>query len=426
MFKKLLILFMALCLLPLAASAQEEAPFVRTASFAIPSLWGGQYASLPLDERWFASDPASYHHGLARISLAMAVSAFRSKANQPDAPIRSFFSQLGFAESTGRAGLPALCTWDFSAASSDTVGTAIAWRYINCFEAPVPLIAVAVSGGDYGGEWHSNLNLGLSGDHHGFSRAADRVLERIAEFEIAQGLDGESCVYWLSGFGRGGAVCNLAAAKLSRLGAVFCYTFASPRTTVSSLGKSMPGIFNIVSAADPICRLPFAAWGFSRFGRDVYLPSSRGNHPDYAALLAQYSHVFYQFSGQTDAAGDMGLSIMADAAEQALLDAASSREAFQNNDRPALSSLLSGQTPLSKGGLRVLSLLNKLSAAVRPYRSYPLPPSPAGASLGILTSKELAVLYAQHDPAVYASWLLALPGGEEIEKSSLSSPAFSR
>ena len=422
MVKKLLILFTALCLLPLAALSQGDTSLVRTASFAIPSIWGGQYASLPLDERWFASDPAFYHHGLARISLAMAVSAFRSKTGGPDSPIRSFFAQLGFDEDQG-AGHSAVSTWDFASPAQDTIGTAIAWRYVNCFEAPVPLIAVALSGGDYGDEWASNLDLGLSGDHAGFSRAADRVLQRIEEFERAQGLEHESCVYWLSGFGRGGAVCNLAAAELSKRACVFCYTFASPRATVSPDAKAAPGIFNVVSASDPLCRLPFAAWGFSRYGRDVYLPSSQSDRPDYDSLLSRYSQVFSQFSGQPDAVGDRDLAPMAAAAEQALLQAVSSRAVFERDEHAALFSLLTGRIKI-RSALHYLALLSRLSAAAHACRRSALPPVPAQASLGVLSSDELSALYAQHDPAAYASWMLCLTGGDEISGNSLSDPAM--
>lgn len=417
MMRRLLILLTALCLLPAAVFADGADGFVRSASFAIPSAWGGQYASLLLDDRWFMEDNTQYHHGLARISLAMAVSAFRGGGGAPDAAIRAFFAQLGLDRGSGPS------TWDFGAAGEDSIGTAIGFRYLTCFESPVPLVAVAVCGGNYGDEWAGNFDFGLTGDHAGFSQAADQVLARLAAFEQALGLYSDRCIYWLSGFGRGGAVCNIAAAKLQGRGGVRCYTFASPYVTVSPDTKEAAGVFNLVSAADVLCQMPPAAWGFARYGRDLYLPSALGSGQDYAQLLRQYDQVFSQFSGQSDTAGDRALAPMAAAAAQALRQAFSSRAAYRQQDQAALVSLFTGRSPGAKGSLRALSLMNAVSSAVRPWKNHPLPPVPAQASLGAFSSKELSALYSQHDPAVYASWLLALPTGEAVERNVLSDPA---
>lgn len=56
--------------------------------------------------------------------------------------------------------------------------------------------------------------------------------------------------------------------------AVYAYTFASPRTTISAAAHTatFAGIFNVVHPADLMPELPLASWGYERYGCDVALP----------------------------------------------------------------------------------------------------------------------------------------------------------
>lgn len=409
-------LLMLLCL-PMGVMAEENG-FVRTASFAIPSAWGAQWAQLPLDERWFMEDENQYHHGLARISLAMAVSAFRGSGGQEDAPIRHFFAQLGFegAYDPDHAGLPAVQTWDYPSPGEETIATAIAWRYLTCFEAPAPLIAVAVCGGNYGDEWANNLDFGQAGDHAGFEKAAGLVIDRLRQFEADNHLSEEHCLYWFSGFGRGGGVCQAAAKKL---GEGRYYTFAAPNAVLRDGSAAAEGVFNIVSAADALCQLPPRDWGFARWGRTLYLPSFLDKNHDYAPLLAGYSAVFSQFSRRQDQAGDVSLAPMARAAAAAFARLGQSRGIFSREYAPLLFKTMTGKRLTAAESIRSLSLLNGLSSAARAAQaSSSLPPFPG--SLGVFSSRELSALYAQHDPAAYACWILSLPEGNVLLTSSLT------
>ena len=412
-------LMLALCLTP--AAQGEEGGFVRSAVFSIPSAWGSKTAELPLDERWFMENNTQYHHGLARISLAMAVSAFRGNAAAPDAAIRSFFSQLGLAGAgdPDRAGRPGVCTWDFEAMGEETVGTAIAWRYLTCFESPVPLVAVAVSGGYYGDEWANNLDFGLTGDHAGFARAGKKVADRIARFEEENGLTGERCRYWLAGFGRGGAVCQAAAKLLEENSSVYCYTFAAPAAVLRERERTESGTFNVVSPADPLCFLPFSAWGFSHWGHTLYLPSSLDSAHAYAPLLREYARVFGQFSGWEDTRGDADLAPMSRAALQAAREEFADRAAFAEGWRPLLYKAITGRKMSVSEILRGFSLVQAVSARAKSVRRGALPPFSQG-SLGVFSSGDLAALYAQHDPAVYAAWMLSLTEGNVLRNSSLT------
>ncbi len=407
MIKRILCCLLLLSLLPLSAFSETEEG-LYTVSFAIPSAWGGQYAQLPLLDRWFRQDPDQYHHGLARISLAMAVSAFRSSAGREDASIRHFFTQLALEDAQ---------TWDYPAPGKDTIGTAIAWRYLTGLDAPVPLIAVAVCGGNYGDEWANNLHFGLEGDHAGFDAAAEKVLSRLEQFRRAHQLSDQPCIYWLAGFGRGGAVCNVAAARLAD--SVRCYTFACPGTALDP--KESAGVFNLIAAADPLALLPPGAWGFARNGRDLYLPTSLDQRHDYAALLAGYAQVFRQFSGRDDAVGDTALAPMARAAALQLTEAFGSRAAYRRDWEDLLYGVLTGGRLSAGEMLRAHALLRRAAGAAQNAQRGPLPPVPSATGwLAAFASPEIAALWAQHDPAVYFSWMLSLT--DETVLPSVSFP----
>ena len=347
-------LLVFLMLLPLRAFSQESAS-VRFASFVIPSAWGAVTAQLSLDDSWFFSNASDYHHGLARISLAMAVSAFRANDTPRDGPIRSFLGQLGFTE---------IETSDFEAAGQNTLASALACRPLQGSEAT--LVAIAVCGGNYGDEWQSNLNIGSSGNHAGFAAAANTVMERLKAFESRHHLTGRPCVYWLSGYGRGGAVCDALAMKMHETGRqARSFSFASPCTAVERIGQC-PGAFTILCAADALAAMPPREWGFGRFGRTLYLPSSLDKNNDYPALLPAYSAIFRQFTGQSDWLGDTDLAPMARAAAKEIASQFGDRASYQQQWQKALCKVFTGRIPGPVESLRVLQMMQAVSEATCP------------------------------------------------------------
>lgn len=181
------------------------------------------------------------------------------------------------------------------------------------------LVLVSIRG-SYGSEWLSNLAvLGedgsrgtadstASGDassssvdtapsddgHPGYTEAAREVREAVDARIRSAHAAGDDVVVLLVGHSRGGAIANLVAASalddlaavqdgsapqsLPSLRAGDCvraYTFASPGTTTASdAGDARYGsIFNIVNPADIMVSLPPSSWGYTRYGRDMELPS---------------------------------------------------------------------------------------------------------------------------------------------------------
>lgn len=397
MQKRALICFMVLLLFPFAGKSEDV-------SVQIPSLWGSRSAALTMDARWFEASPYQYHHGLARLSLAMAVSAFPGSGAQSDAAMRSFFSQLHFSHAVSG-----------SLAEQDTLNASIAWRTMGNF----PVIAVA-AGPASGEEWNSALDVGVMGDHYGFLQEGQRLVQRIRQLEERLGLS--ECRYWLSGFGRGGGVCQAAARILEGEGnAVFCYTFAAPRVCLKEQASVQSGVFNIISPTDPLALLPPRAWGFSWYGHALFFPFPQGTGSDDPQLLWQFQQLYSQFAGQNAAVWNPSLPAMAQSAVRQMIEECKNRAYYQGNVRTLLYKLFLGKKLTLSESLRAASLIARISDAAQKARgNVPMPPVPPGLALGSFASPALSVLYSQHDPALYASWMLSITDGNVLLGNTLS------
>lgn len=415
--KRLLLLWMVLMLTLSTAQARESIPF----SFPYSVGTGRAQTELSFQPEWFGADAHAYHHGLCRLSLGMALAAFRGDASAPDQEIRSFFESLGFFSPSVE---------QFDVTRQDTIGTAIAHRLVEIKGETFPVVAIAVSGGNYGDEWLSNFDTGVGDVHHGFEAAAKETVRRAEEYIGTQGL--ENARFWISGYSRGAAVSNLAAALLVQKGLaedsrVFAYTFAPPRTVRGGQAATHSNIFNIVNAADLVPCVPLAAWGYGRYGRTLYLPSSLDASLNYPALLPAYAAAYEKLTGQApDPVGDEAFAAMAAAAAGGLAISAPTPEKYVAHYQAVLGKVFLEQELTGAEQVLLLTLLmNMGNAALRD----------SGVVIRIMDGLENALqalqdmlpIFYQHMPEIYFSWLLALPDGEALLQNSLTltdAPAF--
>ena len=202
--------------------------------------------------------------------------------------------------------------------ASDKVAFSLAHKYVNAGEdindlsqGEDTVIAVVVRGGGYGAEWASNFNLvngtDYDDDHYAFRTAAEEVERKVTAYvkELKakdRGLRGELKI-WITGYSRGSAVANKVAHDFNQNGVdgttihdgnMYAYTFATPNVGNRFSGvrltdisyKAYPkdaDIFNIVSPADVVPRVPFSLWGYGRYGHTLFLPSD-----SYASLWSRY------------------------------------------------------------------------------------------------------------------------------------------
>lgn len=130
-------------------------------------------------------------------------------------------------------------------------------------------------------EWQSNFDIGTTSEsprnpdwsditnHKGFDIAATRLNEVLDKYIEYKNI-GDNYVLWITGHSRGGAIANVLADKRITAGdTLYCYTFASPATTVYG-GAQMSKyncIHNVLNEDDFVTKLPF--WGFRRYGQDI-------------------------------------------------------------------------------------------------------------------------------------------------------------
>lgn len=172
------------------------------------------------------------------------------------------------------------CFHKENTSKDNLVSYLIDYRYITQNGKEVPLVAIAIRSGAYGGEWYSNGQVEGSPaflNHKGFSQASDDIIDLTKEYLSEYGINKNNCVFWVTGFSRGGAVANLTGKKLVSNGLVkssnlFCYTFATPLTTQNK-NTSQQGIINIINPLDIVPNVPFNKWGFNCYGTNMYLPS---------------------------------------------------------------------------------------------------------------------------------------------------------
>lgn len=223
--------------------------------------------TFPYSDDYFKKSSHKYQHELAKASLGFAVSADRDGtlplARQGDS-VHQYLSNCGFDN---------ILSDSFTRPSTaDEYTCAIGSKKIDDFT----LIAVVSCGAGYGKEWASNVKIGAGTRHLGFDETAQKIEAEVDRYISDNNITG-SIKIWTTGFSRAAALSNIIAADYTKDSPyeVFCYTFATPRTTTEPVAYD--NIFNILGKNDPITQLPLASWGFERYGIDKYLTSQEHN-----------------------------------------------------------------------------------------------------------------------------------------------------
>lgn len=256
------------------------------------------------DDDWFFADPTAYNHELATTcsvlsAIANSESNYYQAGTGAPAYMEEALAQLGFTDvSTASYRYRSEIIDEivnFITNTNDVTAYSIATKRVTSSEtgATKTLMLVSIRG-SYGSEWVSDANFGGAADvaseevdHEGFRVAAEEVIAQIGQGVSAyeeRGGSTDDLAILFCGHSRGGAAANLAAAyadeaadgahPLAPLGSIYCYAFASPRTTTAAHAGDAryDNIFNILNPSDLVPRLPLASWGYDRYGRDVWLP----------------------------------------------------------------------------------------------------------------------------------------------------------
>lgn len=215
----------------------------------------------PYSDTFFTLPSDQYDHNFARLSLGLALSAFRD-IDHPEAQddyLIEFFEDMGFGEIESE-------TYR-KEPETDSIAYGLATKKIN----DTTILACGVCGGNYAAEWASNLTVGDKDRSEGFYDASKKVQAAIRDYMDRHPADGPIKL-WIAGFSRAAATSNITAADLTDAGIfddVYAYTFATPCTTREP--SPYPNIFNIMQKDDPVPKVPLEDWSYGHYGNDLYM-----------------------------------------------------------------------------------------------------------------------------------------------------------
>ncbi len=298
--KKLSVIIMSLCMLIMmlfseTAYAYEGVTFNSDSisdvqmiknsmtGFGVSTSW-----EYPYSDALFDLPSNEYNHILARSSIGLAMAAFRDTRNKEsqDDNLIEFLKAAGFEDiltETYKSG---------PTTAADSIAYGLAHKSIGDFT----LVAVPLCGGNYTKEWASNFTIGDSVRADGFNAAAQVVTAAVYDYIDSNNITGNIKV-WITGYSRGGGVSNIAAADLTDSGKfadVYAYCFAAPRTTKEP--GNYDNIFNIISKDDVVTKVPFADWGYERYGTDLYTKSIEADS-DSMEFIEATGEIYKQLTG---------------------------------------------------------------------------------------------------------------------------------
>ena len=118
-------------------------------------------------------------------------------------------------------------------------------------------------------------------------------MKEVSGYLSENGINGNECVYWVTGHSREAAIANIIGATYEKEGKTsYTYTFAAPNTTLDTNADSIKTVFTIVNSDDFVPCLPMEAWGYSRYGKTI--SASVGNNSNYKAMWNGLTGIDYK------------------------------------------------------------------------------------------------------------------------------------
>ena len=420
----LLCLLVCAVLLPaligVASGKAETSAAGRTVQTTFTTFGHTLTWDFPYSDDFFTLPSDEYSHDFARLSLGLALAAFRDKncPEQQDINLLALLDSMGFTDAE---------TETYRTAPS---GNSICFGLAGKRTGDATVIVCAVCGGNYGAEWASNLTVGNEVRSVGFGEASQKVQAALADYMNRHPAEGRVKL-WITGFSRGAAVANLTAADCTASGRfddVYAYTFATPLVTREPV--AYPNIFNIIQKEDIVPRIPLEDWGFRRYGTDLFIVSPETD-ADCAPILNEAARLYREMTGAEmvfSSEINSHLRTLADYLLMLLPDSA----AYTKYLQPVLIDIMTGDDGTKDALIVLMAALDRIpsnnpdmSWELKEMRDYlgtlisvyylqgktdELPPDQWDPKMGILNFfnahspfEYLALMYASGDPATLFS-----------------------
>jgi len=410
------------------AYSEPAGPNAETIHSTYYSITADEYHTMEVryDPDWFKETARVYNHELAKLSMGLAEAAFRpSEAHlegitSTDMNLNNFLTEAHFKD---------LRSDDYDKDPNIySISTVMGHQKIGEGDDAFELIAVGVCGQFYENEWESNFSIGTGKFHEGFLRSSELVYDRIFGYIASLHLEGPYKI-WISGFSRAAAVSSLTASMLTDskyfdMDTVYAYTFATPRYVKDPDYNRYENIFNIVGKTDPVPAIPFAEWGYERYGQSFYLPTFETDS-DFEERRARANEVYKELTG-LDFWYNSEASYFLRTVLGYLIEICPTPEKYHSCLEQRIISIMDDKTPLNvMANLLAIAndpelinddtryearqFLNSLVALLRDYRE--------GTAIFREWNEKASTLInlAQaHTPEVYASWLFSTDNIAEI------------
>lgn len=237
------------------------------------------------NDSYFLLDNKEYHEEIALASHAMALATFNGDEDysQRSKYLRELWEKEHFDNIYMNDSFYQI-PW------TDSIGYGLASKHISLNKEDFTLVAVAVRGGNYDGEWASNFTIGLEGDAQGFKEATDQVIGGLTSYLKNYSISGK-VKFWISGYSRAAITSNMVAGEILKMyeanqyltsevqyndDDIYAYCFEPPLGAEISLENARKeiyhGIHNLVNYNDFVPLVAPFEWGFARYGVDHYYP----------------------------------------------------------------------------------------------------------------------------------------------------------
>lgn len=237
------------------------------------------------NDSYFLLDNKEYHEEIALASHAMALATFNGDEDysQRSKYLRELWEKEHFDNIYMNDSFYQI-PW------TDSIGYGLASKHISLNKEDFTLVAVAVRGGNYDGEWASNFTIGLEGDAQGFKEATNQVIEGLTSYLKNYSISGK-VKFWISGYSRAAITSNMVAGEILKMyeanqyltsevqyndDDIYAYCFEPPLGAEISLENARKeiyhGIHNLVNYNDLVPLVAPFEWGFARYGVDHYYP----------------------------------------------------------------------------------------------------------------------------------------------------------
>jgi len=237
-------------------------------------------ADVYYNDNFFYESSTKYNYDRMKTSFMMAQSTCDYSRNNKNKYINDFLINCNFKDVYSNE-------YYYKDPERESVAFTMANKKISYKNKEYTLIPVAIKSTDYYAEFASNMMVGKSNDHYGFSVAKKQVLDGLFNYIDQYNLNLDNIKIWVCGYSRGAAISNLVSKSLNQyayyinnnklfndialdydynnkninitIDDIYSNNFETPAcgdpTLASNLNDIMSNIFNAYNPNDWICKL---------------------------------------------------------------------------------------------------------------------------------------------------------------------------